>query len=162
MLRQNIYLKPILLLVLYQLSPDPPKLCMPLLMYSHCYYFGPFPGPPIRKKPKVLNQNRKSTFRFRNIDNDSTIYIKRLLHASDRSTMHSLCVDEQSEFLSPSLTLVRFDHIVISTTIQFTFAKRRISPPTALRSFWTQTTSAQLLTVYADSRPRVNTWLAYI
>ena len=44
--------------------------------------------------------NRKSTFSVRRIDNDSANYFKRLLHATDCSTMHSVCVDEQSEFLS--------------------------------------------------------------
>ena len=49
---------------------------------------------------KHSKPNRKSTFTFRKFDNDSTNYIKRLLQATDWSTMHSLSVDEQSEFLS--------------------------------------------------------------
>ena len=51
-------------------------------------------------KNKNSKPNRKSTFSFRKIDNVSTDYIKRLLQATDWWTMHSLCVDEQSEFLS--------------------------------------------------------------
>ena len=49
---------------------------------------------------KTAKTNTKSTFSFRKIDNESTNSIKRLLHATDWSVMHSQCVDEQSEFLS--------------------------------------------------------------
>ena len=52
---------------------------------------------------KNYKPNRKSTFSFRKLDNDSTNYIKRLLQATDWYTMHSLCVDEQSEFLSSKI-----------------------------------------------------------
>ena len=52
---------------------------------------------------KKSKPNRKSTFSFRKIDNDSTNYIKRLLQATDWSTMHSLSVDEQSDFLSSKI-----------------------------------------------------------
>ena len=52
---------------------------------------------------KNYKPNRKSTFTFRKIDNDSTNYIKRLLQATDWSTMHSLSVDEQSDFLSSKI-----------------------------------------------------------
>ena len=54
-------------------------------------------------KNKNSKPNRKSTFSFRKIDNVSTDYIKRLLQATDWWTMHSLCVDEQSEFLSSKI-----------------------------------------------------------
>ena len=47
---------------------------------------------------KTAKTNMKSTFSFRKIDNESTNSIKRLLHATDWSIMHSQCVDEQ--FLS--------------------------------------------------------------
>ena len=52
---------------------------------------------------KNSKPNRKSTFSFRKIDNDSTNFIKRLLQDTNWSTMHSLCVDEQSEFLSSKI-----------------------------------------------------------
>ena len=54
-------------------------------------------------KNKNSKPNRKSTFSFRKIDHVSTNYIKRLLQATDWWTMHSLCVDEQSEFLSSKI-----------------------------------------------------------
>ena len=54
-------------------------------------------------KKKNSKPNRKSTFSFRKIDNVSTDYIKRLLQDTDWWTMHSLCVDEQSEFLSSKI-----------------------------------------------------------
>ena len=59
---------------------------------------------------KNSKPNRKSTFRFRKIDNDSTNDIERLIQATDWSTMHSLCVDKQSEFLSSNI-LEYIDHL---------------------------------------------------
>ena len=54
-------------------------------------------------KNKNSKPNRKSNFSFRKIDNVSTKYVKGLRQATDWLTMHSLCVDEQSEFLSSKI-----------------------------------------------------------